>query len=194
MVRPREFDTNEALDQALHVFWEKGYAAASLRDLITRMGIGKSSFNEAFGSKRALFLAVLDRYGDMSLAQTKACLEGDVSPRQAIADFFGMAVDGLLTQKGRHGCLAVNVAVELAAHDPEVAARVNGIFERMASALQQAIARGQTVGEIRADRSSGVLAGYLVSSLSGLRVQGKARPDRAALNDIARITLGTLDR
>ncbi|PCJ59411.1 MAG: TetR family transcriptional regulator [Rhodospirillaceae bacterium] len=194
MVRPREFDTSEALDQALHAFREKGYAATSLRDLIARMGISKSSFYEAFGSKRALFLAVLDRHGERNLEQTKAHLDGDVSPRQAIADFFGMAVDGLLTQEGRHGCLAVNIAIELAAHDPEVAARVNAIFERMASALQQVIARGQAAGEIRADRSSGVLAGYLVSSLSGLRVQGKARPDRAALNDIARITLAALDR
>ena len=64
----------------------------------------------------------------------------------------------------------------------------------MASLFQQALSRGQAAGEIRADRSAGVLAGYLVSSLGGLRVTGKARPDRAGLNDIMRITLATLDK
>ena len=194
MVRPRAFDKSEALDQAVHAFWEKGYAATSLRDLLARMGISKSSFYETFGSKDALFRDVLDRYGEMRLEQIQACLEKGISPRQAVADIFGMAVDRLLTQEGRHGCLAVNVTVELASHDPEVKRWAHVFFERMALALQQVIARGQAVGEIREDRSSGVLAGYLVSSLSGLYVQGKARSDRAVLNDIVRTTLGVLDR
>ncbi len=194
MVRPREFDHGEALHRAMEAFWEKGYGATSLQDLLVAMGISKSSFYEAFGNKRTLFLAALERYGDVQLEQIKTHLGGDVSPRQAIADLFEMAIDRLLTPEGRHGCFAVNTAVELAAHDPEIAAQVNGIFERMASVLQPVIARAQAASEIRADRSAGVLAGYLVSSLGGLRVIGKARPDRTALNDILRVALTALDR
>lgn len=193
MVRPREFNKDEALEQAMHAFWAKGYTATSLLDLIAAMGISKSSFYETFGSKHELFVTALDRYGDEIVRQVALGLEGALSPRQAIRDLFDMAVDGMLTKEGRHGCLAINTAAELAAHDPQVAARVNAIFDRIADVLQKVIARGQAAGEIRADRRAGTLARYLMSTLTGLRVVGKVKPDRTALDDVVRVALSALD-
>jgi TetR/AcrR family transcriptional repressor of nem operon len=193
MVRPREFNKDEALAQAMHAFWAKGYTATSLLNLIEAMGISKSSFYETFGSKHELFVTALDRYGDEIVRQVALRLEGAISPRQAIAGFFDMTVDDILTKEGRYGCLAINTAAELAAHDPEIAARVNAIFDRIADVLQKVISRGQVAGEIRADRQAGTLARYLMSTLTGLRVVGKAKQDRTALNDVVRVALSALD-
>src|SRR5260221_7462696 len=60
--RPRAFDIAEALENALRVFWEKGYEGASLSDLTGAMGINRPSLYAAFGNKESLFRKVLDRY------------------------------------------------------------------------------------------------------------------------------------
>ena len=62
MARPREFDIDQALDRAMGVFWEKGYEAASLQDLLKAMKIARVSLYKAFDDKRAIYLATLDRY------------------------------------------------------------------------------------------------------------------------------------
>ena len=62
MGRPRAFDMDQALDQALHVFWEKGYEGTSIADLTEAMGINPPSLYAAFGNKETLFKKALDRY------------------------------------------------------------------------------------------------------------------------------------
>ena len=62
MGRPRTFDMDQALDQALQVFWEKGYAGTSIADLTEAMGVNPPSLYAAFGNKEKLFKKALDRY------------------------------------------------------------------------------------------------------------------------------------
>ena len=62
MGRPREFDLDQALDQALEVFWRNGYEGASIADLTAAMGINPPSLYAAFGNKAGLFRKALDRY------------------------------------------------------------------------------------------------------------------------------------
>ena len=121
MARPREFDTEEALEKALQVFWAKGYEAASLCDLIGAMGISKSSFYEAFGSKRDLFLATLDRYNEHEAGRhARDLIEGAESVRAGIAAVFERQIEVMAGQGDRRGCFLNNCAVEMAPHDPAV--------------------------------------------------------------------------
>jgi AcrR family transcriptional regulator len=60
--RPREFDTDEALDKAMMVFWQQGFEGASLSDLTEAMGISRPSLYAAFGNKEELFRRALGRY------------------------------------------------------------------------------------------------------------------------------------
>ncbi len=62
MGRPREFDIDEALDCALHVFWSKGYEGTSIAELTEAMGITRPSLYAAFGNKEELFRKALDKY------------------------------------------------------------------------------------------------------------------------------------
>jgi len=59
MARPREFDLNEALQAAMLLFWERGYEATSIDDLLQQMGINRASLYGTFGQKRELFLKAL---------------------------------------------------------------------------------------------------------------------------------------
>lgn len=62
MGRPREFDSEQALDAAMNQFWRVGYEATSLEDLLKVMRLSKSSLYQTFGSKRELFLRSIDFY------------------------------------------------------------------------------------------------------------------------------------
>ena len=80
MVRPREFDRDEALDHATRVFWAKGYASTSTEDLLTAMNIGRQSLYNAFGDKRKLYLEALERYQRESNASHLERLNSSASP------------------------------------------------------------------------------------------------------------------
>ena len=76
MARPKSFDEEAVLDQAVQLFWERGYEGTSLADLEAHLGLGRQSLYNSFGDKHALFLKALDRYrrdiGGAALAQLNA--------------------------------------------------------------------------------------------------------------------------
>src|ERR1700675_3846645 len=62
MGRPREFDTDAAMEKAMRLFWAKGYEGTSVADLTGTLGISRPSLYAAFGDKQSLFRAALERY------------------------------------------------------------------------------------------------------------------------------------
>jgi len=193
MGRPREFDTDAALERAMQVFWARGYDGTSLCDLIEAMGISKSSFYEAFGSKHDLFLSSLDRYRDNVIGLLAAKLESANSPRAAIADALALALDADTEPNRPHGCFVSRCAMELAGRDLAAASRIAAGMERTVEAFRGAVVRAQELGEIPADRDAQALARYLVSSMNGLQIMAEAKADRATLKDVIRLTLAALD-
>jgi AcrR family transcriptional regulator len=103
--RPRQFETGAVLDAAAAVFRERGYAATSLDDVIGRTEVGRASLYNAFGGKRALFLAALDRYVDAALAGALGRLGQPGSARAAIEDCLRDAVSFDLADEACGGCL-----------------------------------------------------------------------------------------
>ncbi len=52
--RPRQFDPEQAIETAQHLFHSRGYDAVSVADLTKAFGINPPSFYAAFGSKLGL--------------------------------------------------------------------------------------------------------------------------------------------
>lgn len=193
MARPREFDTNAALERAMQAFWAKGFKATSLDDLCAATRLSRSSLYAAFGGKRALLHRTLDRYEDQGIARIAAALARPVPVREAIATFVGDLIDGIVAGPGRRGCFIGNCAAELARQDRATAARVRRSLERVQATFRDALARAQERGEIAAAMDVAVLARFLVAGIQGLRLVGKAHPDRAALTDIQATMLRCLE-
>ena len=195
MARPREFDTTQALDRAMRVFWAQGFEATSLCDLLGAMGLSKSSLYETFGSKHELYLATLDHYNrTVTTTQVAAVIAAHASPKAGIAAVFHGLIDSMVkSQSGCCGCFVANSAVEVAPHDPAAARRVCDGLDHVESAFCEALGRARAAGEIPDHRDTQALARYLNSSLNGLMVMAKARPERRALEDVARIVLQALD-
>jgi TetR/AcrR family transcriptional repressor of nem operon len=188
--RTKEFETGDALDAAMQLFWRKGYAATSLRDLLDGMGIGYGSFYNAFGNKHALFLASLDRFRELRTSWIDEVLED--SGLGGIEEVFRRTVDGLVGFEPRRGCLLANTAVELGPHDAEVAAKISRYVRHTEAVFERAVIRAQEAGEIPADRDPRAMACFLVNTLHGLRVLTRVGTDRAVLEDAVRVALDVL--
>jgi TetR/AcrR family transcriptional regulator, transcriptional repressor for nem operon len=193
MARTKEFKPEEALEAAIELFWRRGYEATSMRDLLEGMGIGRGSFYDTFGDKRALFLAALDRFEESRTTWAIEVLETSPSPLAGIEEVFGRTIENLVGYEPRRGCLLANSAVELAPHDPEVAARISDYVRRTEEAFEGALVRAREMRGIPKKSDPRALARFLVTNLHGLRVMARAGADRETLEDAVRIALLALD-
>lgn len=191
MARPQAFDTHQALAQALHVFWHKGYEATSLADLLAATGLSKSSLYGTFGSKRELFLAAFDSYRE-GRAREMALTLREAPARVALERFFRRVLSDDWTCDGE-GCMGINQAIELAPHDAEVAQRVQADFQAMEKAFARVIERGQQEGSIPAQRKPADLARVLVVAFPGLQVLVRSGCERSRLDAALRALLTLLD-
>lgn len=119
--RPRSFDVDEVLDKARAVFWNLGYAATSLDDLAVATGLNRPSLYAAFGDKRALYMAAMDR----SRRETEAALAGALALaaplRQVLQLIFERTADIYRAgEAGQRGCFMIGTAVTQAVDDAAV--------------------------------------------------------------------------
>lgn len=183
-----------ALDRAMHTFWSRGYEATSLDELCEATGLGRSSLYAAFGSKRRLYFDALERYKRLAVERVSAALAGPLPIREAIARFLAKMIDDIVTGRGRRGCLIGNSAAELLRNDRQATAKVRHGMELVESTFRAGLERARERGEIAADADLDALARFLVSGIQGLRLVGKANPDRAVLEDIVAVMLRCLER
>lgn len=193
MARPREFDSEDVLERAMQAFWAKGYRATSLDDLCAATRLSRSSLYATFGGKRALLHRSLDRYEEQGAARIAAALARPGPVRHAIAGFVNDLIERIAEGPGRRGCFIGNCAAELARNDKVTAARVRRSLGRVERLFRDALMRARARGELSRTADVDALARFLVSGIQGLRLVGKANPDRATLKGIAGVMLRCLD-
>lgn len=192
MGRPRKFDTDTVVEQAIETFRVHGYGDTSPQILSERLGIGKGSLYNAFGSKHELFLTSLGRYADAALADLKALIDSELPIRDRIRRMLIEVIDSDLSDPERCGCLVVNSATELGARDHEARRVLGQSFEATAAVLRGAFLGAQQAGEIAADRDVPALAGLVQSAMIGLRVLMKTTDDRTRLESIVDATVAAI--
>ena len=185
MARPKEFDTDAALEKAMELFWLQGYQATTLPDLVERMGIGRQSLYDTFGDKRQLFLRALDRYSDVLITGVLGALEGPDAGLDAILRFLDTVVAYQTGKPVRTACLMVNSTMEMALSDPEVASRSAAYRRRMVNAFRHALTNAETAGDITPALPVDSLAQHLTATVFGMIVAAKAGSDTEALRQMA---------
>jgi TetR/AcrR family transcriptional repressor of nem operon len=193
MARHKEFDRDEALQKAMEVFWSRGYEAASIQDLVERMGINRQSLYDTFGDKHALYLQALDRYREVEGRKLFELLKRSGSVKKALRQLFQGVVEGSFCDGERRGCFVGNAMSELAGRCKETAARTCSNLAVAEDALYRALLRGKREGEIKGGRDLRAVARFLYSSMQGLQLMAKATRDRKTLEDVVRVTLSVLD-
>ncbi|NUW44624.1 TetR/AcrR family transcriptional regulator [Nonomuraea rhodomycinica] len=196
MARPRAFDEDRVLEQAMRAFWLHGYEGTSTRDLCEATGLDRSSVYNAFTSKHELFRRALIRYTQTMTAAQAAILEdGDRPAVERIRALFARIIDDEFTFRGDApsiGCLGVNTTVEFGGRDAEIARLLEQDAARRLESLRAAIEEGRRDGDVRSSRDAASLARYLNAVTAGIRVSAQGGADRATLESIAETALDAL--
>jgi len=193
MGRPREFDLENALDEAMEVFWRRGYEGATIAELTGAMGINPPSLYAAFGSKEGLLKAALDRY----TSQRNECMAEILSAPTAreVAERGLLKLADLQTDPANPpGCLLVagglacgvgseNIPFELAAHRAQ-----------MEDQLRERFIRARKEGDLSAKSDPAALARYLSAVIAGIGVLASAGATREQLREVAMVAVKAFDR
>ena len=163
------------------MFWRQGYDGTSVDDLLEATGLHKGSLYKAFGDKRALYIASLERYTSHVHDGWKKLRAGSASPKEALRRWFHF----LVTFKGAFkGCLAANASAEVAPRDPEIAAMLRAFTTTFRTAFAEAIEHGKQLGEFSPDVDAALAGELLAIVMYGLRVMGKHSPLSPGLVDV----------
>jgi len=184
--RPRAFDADRALDDAMRVFWRKGYNGTALSDLTQAMGINRPSLYAAFGNKEKLFLRALDRYFNGPSAYAYEALKAPTAFK-VVELLFNGNINLLTGPKSLGTCLWVHSAFSCGDGHlrKEFAAQRTAGHALLRKRFKRAIAEG----DLPADADEATLALWALTVNWGLTVQASTGATRSELRRVAAAAL-----
>ena len=192
MGRKKNFDEAEALEEALDLFWEKGYQGTSVQDLVDRLGVNRASIYDTWGDKHSLYLKTLEKYRQSTSSWLLEQIRSDQLPFNIIKALLRNAIEQSQSDEHKKGCFLVNAATELSNCDRKVQDITVNNQKTIESVLNELIKEGQENGEITTKHSSQSLAGFIYNTIVGLQVLGKNNTPPKQMEEIVEITLSVL--
>lgn len=177
MPRSKQFDPDVVVDKAMKTFWETGYEATSVQQLVDATGINRFSMYQAFGDKRGLFQRALDHYYHDVLARITRLSEQPEKGLQAIHTYFEALATTLTSSIGKLGCLGQNTGVELALRDDDAVAPLREMYDALAANFEAALNSAAEIGEISEDVTGGDVSRYLVTVAQGMILMARTAAD-----------------
>ena len=170
MPRKPNYDRHDLIERARDLFWRRGWAGTSLKDLEAALKMKPGSFYAAFGSKEALFELALEKYATDGSARLWE-LAQDYGPLEALKRHLVNAVSN--EEAPAKACMLSKTLLELHAHNHPLAQKANQHLLRMEGQFAELFQQAQTDGDIGKSHDPKVLARRYQSDLLGLRVSAE---------------------
>jgi TetR/AcrR family transcriptional repressor of nem operon len=177
--RPRTYDREAALASAMEAFWERGYSATSIRDLVQVMQMVPKSVYAEFGGKDALFVATIEHYVAEQSARYRVQLGEAPFGLERIECYFESLREG----QEHRGCFLVNTLAESASIPAEALERVQGFFRWLEGLYARNLAAAARAGTLRPGLDVALVASALVVYDQGLAVASRSSAQRGVLAD-----------
>jgi TetR/AcrR family transcriptional repressor of nem operon len=181
------------LTEGLRVVHERGYAGASVRDIVEAAGVPQGSFTNYFISKEAFCLEVLDLYFRDVRAMIQRTLRNDsLPPPKRLHAFVDAQIKYLNRIRWRNGCLIGNFSAEASEHSEVIRKRIVQIFEEMRQSVAYCLRAAVKSGDLSPKSDCDELAGFLIASLQGAILQSKAERTAVPIERFKRLLFSTL--
>jgi AcrR family transcriptional regulator len=192
MGRPREFDAETALDQAMEVFWRHGYEGATIAQLTEAMGINPPSLYACFGNKEGLLKAALDRYTKLR----NVWMDGVVAAPTArdVAERMLMGIAEKQTDPANPpGCLLVQGGIACGSGSENVPFELAARRAENEDQLRERFVRAKAEGDLKPTSDPAALARYVSAVSVGMGVMASSGSDREALRQVASVAVQAVE-
>ncbi len=173
MARKSNFDRDEKLNQAMQLFWQKGYANTAISDLIDTLQINRFSLYNAFGDKQSLYYEALENYLASVSFPGVGSLEKEDASIEELEQFLIQFAQ--LQRLNNCGCFIQNALIEHAGQDSTVLEKGDRLFNYLVKLISSAIVNAQNQGKVSKSHNAKALASLILSQMQGMRVLGKAK-------------------
>lgn len=194
MARPQEFNHQQVLNNAMKVFWRKGYSTTSIKDLSSAMQLQPGSIYGAFKNKRNLFLESLDYYFVNLYEGVRSILVTEEAPLLRIRKFFDYFLNIARDDEELKSCLLVNTLLEMPPEDKEINDRVSIMFQKVEELFVKVLVEAQQNGSLASGTRPESAAKMLMSGIFGLQVYNRMRKDKDSLKQIVHNLLSVLEK
>ncbi len=191
MARPRQFDRDQALLQAINVFCEKGFAAASTDELMKAMGLSRQSMYNAFGDKRELYVEAMKQYQANSITDLVWRLGKDATPMESLYNTL-LSFASRTEREGSAGCMAINAVCEFGLSDAELNELHLSAGQTLREALAHTLTRGVEMDEVPPSTDIQSACDFLLSTLNGMKVSAKGGMTTDQLKAVAGFAVNAL--
>jgi len=186
--RPTNFDHEEALEKALHVFWARGYEGASMAELTDALGINKPSIYAAFGNKEELFRKALARYTSGPAAFVREAMK-EPTVRQVVEKFLLLAVDFFSDRSTPNGCMIVQAALTGGQGSSEIQQELIAYRKNFETSFRERFDLAKEQGDLPQHVNTKQLAKYIATIHQGMSVQATSGATREELSAIVEMAL-----
>ncbi|MCA1432465.1 TetR/AcrR family transcriptional regulator [Bradyrhizobium sp. BRP20] len=192
MGRPREFDAETALDQAMEVFWRHGYEGATIAQLTEAMGINPPSLYACFGNKEGLLKAALDRYTTLRNIWMDEVVAAPTARQVAERMLMGIA-DKQTDPANPPGCLLVQGGIACGTGSENVPFELAARRAQNEDQLRDRFIRAKAEGDLKESADPAALARYISAVSVGMGVMASSGADREALRQVADVAVQAVE-
>lgn len=193
MPRPKQFCEEDVLKKAVELFWEKGFHATSMQDLVTHLGINRASLYDTFGDKEELFDRALDHYRKTAIEGMVQLFEREASVKEGFKRLFGNAVEETANDECRKGCFVVNVTTEMLPGNDKTLQVLRDNKNTIENLFITQVQKGIDSSELSSSKNAQEIGMMLFTLFSGIRVMGKVDSDPKKLQKVVKSGLSILD-
>ena len=193
MPRTKQFDEKEVLQKAMELFWEKGFHATSIQDLVSHLGINRASLYDTYGGKEELFDQAFQYYRTTNGAIVKTLFEKESSVKKGLKVLFVKAIQQSVQDECKKGCFVVNTATELIPGDEAIHKALRDNTENSQKLFIDYVQKGIDAGEISSSKNAASIGLMLFTLYNGLQVLAKIETDPKKYRNMVEAGLSVLD-